>query len=87
MKLNSRVNLKYKLVTKFPFSGVKEKLDYIKDLGVDSIWLSPVYFGGGVDYGNDIVDHTKIDPLFGSDQDFLDLLTAIDIQGKQKMIY
>ena len=36
---------------------MKEKLDYIKDLGVDSIWLSPVYQSGGVDFGNDIIDH------------------------------
>ena len=63
------------------------KLDYIKELGVDSIWLSPIYQGGGIDYGydgNDVTNHSRIDPLFGSDQDFEDLLEAVAERGKIK---
>ena len=59
-----------------------EKLDYIKDLGVESIWLSPIYEGGGVDYGNDITDHQKIDPMFGTNDDFQDLLKKVADKGK-----
>ena len=63
-------------------SGLSEKLDYIQDLGVESIWLSPIYEFGGVDYGNDIIDHKKIDPLFGTQDDFEALLREVDKRGK-----
>ena len=69
--------------TKFgSISGLTEKLDYIQDLGVESIWLSPIYEFGGVDYGNDITDHKKIDPLFGTEDDFEALLREVDKRGE-----
>ena len=52
-------------------------MDYIKDLGVDSLWLSPFYKDGDLDYGNDVVDHKEIDQKFGNNQDFQALLTAL----------
>ena len=69
--------------TKFgSISGLTEKLDYIQDLGVESIWLSPIYEFEGVDYGNDITDHKKIDPLFGTEDDFEALLREVDKRGE-----
>jgi alpha-glucosidase len=53
--------------------GIVEKLDYIKDLGVSAIWLSPIYKSPMLDLGYDISDYTAIDPIFGSLNDF-DLL-------------
>ena len=66
-------------------SGLTEKLDYIQDLGVESIWLSPIYEFGGVDYGNDIIDHKKIDPLFGTEDDFEALLREVDKRGELQL--
>ena len=50
--------------------GIEEKLDYLKDLGVDAIWLSPVYRSPMHDFGYDISDYHDIDPIFGSLADF-----------------
>ncbi len=53
--------------------GIISKLDYIKDLGVDAIWLSPIYPSPDADFGYDVADYTGIDSKYGSMQDF-DLL-------------
>ena len=45
--------------------GVAEKLDYIKDLGMDGIWFSPIYPSPGADCGYDIADYMDIAPEFG----------------------
>jgi alpha-glucosidase len=46
--------------------GIIEKLDYLKDLGVDALWLSPVFPSPMHDFGYDITDYKDIDPLFGT---------------------
>lgn len=56
--------------------GVLEKLDYISDLGVDAIWLSPFYKSPQFDFGYDIADFRIIDPSSGTMEDFLDVLDA-----------
>ena len=53
--------------------GIIRRLDYLKQLGIDVIWLSPVYDSPMVDNGYDISDYEKINPLFGTMEDF-DLL-------------
>jgi alpha-glucosidase len=50
--------------------GITERLDYLKDLGVDAIWLTPVYPSPQVDFGYDISDYTNIDPQYGTLADF-----------------
>lgn len=55
------------------FLGIINRLDYIKDLGVDAIWLNPIYESPWVDSGYDITDHNKIHPTFGDAED-MDLL-------------
>jgi oligo-1,6-glucosidase len=55
--------------------GVRGKLDYLAELGVDAIWLSPVYPSPQHDNGYDIRDYQDIDPVFGSLDEF-DLLLA-----------
>ncbi len=54
--------------------GIIGKLDYLKDLGIDIIWISPIYQSPFVDQGYDISDYYKIDPAFGTMEDFDELL-------------
>ena len=49
--------------------GIISKLDYLKELGVDIIWLSPIYCSPLADQGYDISDYYNIDPRFGTMED------------------
>ena len=51
-------------------NGITERLDYLKELGVDAIWLTPVYPSPQVDFGYDISDYKNIDPQYGTLADF-----------------
>ncbi len=50
--------------------GITSRLDYLQDLGIDAIWITPMYPSPGVDYGYDISDYTAIDPEYGTLEDF-----------------
>jgi len=63
--------------------GIIEKLDYLKDLGVDIVWLSPVYRSPLADQGYDISDYYNIDPRFGTMED-MDRLLA---EAKKRDMY
>ena len=63
--------------------GIIEKLDYLKDLGVDIIWLSPCYTSPLADQGYDIADYYNIDPRFGTMED-MDRLLA---EAKKREMY
>lgn len=54
--------------------GIIEKLDYIRDLGVNVIWLCPVYKSPMDDNGYDIADYYHIDEAFGTDEDMDELI-------------
>jgi len=54
--------------------GIISKLDYLKELGIDVIWLSPVYESPNFDYGYDISNYRKINPEFGTMKDMNDLI-------------
>lgn len=54
--------------------GLIEKLDYLRDLGIGGVWLSPVNESPMFDFGYDISDYRKIDPLFGTNKDFYRLI-------------
>lgn len=54
--------------------GICSKLDYIRSLGVDYIWLSPIYASPNKDYGYDVSDYLSIHPDFGTMEDFDELL-------------
>jgi alpha-glucosidase len=56
-------------------NGITQRLDYLKTLGVDAIWLSPIYPSPQVDFGYDISNYEDIDPQYGTLKDF-DHLTA-----------
>jgi len=61
--------------------GIIEKLDYLKDLGVDAIWLSPIYDSPNDDNGYDIRDYHKVMTEFGTMEDFDELLSKIHEKG------
>ncbi len=61
--------------------GIEEKLDYLVELGVDGIWISPVYLSPQVDNGYDITDYRKIDPMFGENQDIYHLINKAHKHG------
>jgi alpha-glucosidase len=54
--------------------GIRRRLPYLTDLGVDAVWLSPIFQSPMADFGYDISDYTAIDPLFGTMDDFDALL-------------
>lgn len=54
--------------------GIEEKLPYLKELGIDAIWISPIYLSPQVDNGYDIEDYYQIDPMFGTNEDMDDLI-------------
>jgi alpha-glucosidase len=51
-------------------NGITSRLDYLRDLGINAIWISPMYPSPLVDFGYDISDYTAIDPLYGTLGDF-----------------
>lgn len=51
-------------------NGITQKLDYIAELGVDGIWISPFFTSPMKDYGYDVADYCDIDPIFGDMTDF-----------------
>jgi alpha-glucosidase len=51
-------------------NGITSRLDYLQDLGIDAIWITPMYPSPGIDYGYDISDYTAIDPEYGTMADF-----------------
>ena len=61
--------------------GIISKLDYIASLGVDVIWLSPVYASPNEDNGYDISDYLSIHPDFGTMDDFDNLVKEADRRG------
>src|SRR5205085_8477835 len=51
-------------------NGITERLDYLQALGVDAIWISPMYPSPQVDFGYDISDYENVDPQYGTLKDF-----------------
>lgn len=62
-------------------AGLRQHLDHIADLGVDVVWLSPVYRSPQADNGYDIADYEDIDPLFGTIDEFDALLVEVHRRG------
>ena len=62
-------------------AGITARLDYLVDLGIDAIWLSPFYPSPDADFGYDISDYTAVDPRFGSMSDFDHMLLQAHQRG------
>ena len=61
--------------------GILARLPHLAELGVDALWLSPIFASPMADFGYDISDYTAIDPLFGTLADFDALLAAAHARG------
>src|SRR5262249_18469553 len=61
--------------------GIRRRLPYLVELGIDAIWLSPIFVSPMRDFGYDIADYAAIDPIFGSMDDFDVLLTEAHSSG------
>lgn len=66
--------------------GVIEKLDYIKELGVDYIWMTPFFVSPQKDNGYDVEDYYNIDPRYGTMEDFERLSAEADRRGIRLML-
>ena len=61
--------------------GIRRRLDFCVSLGIEAVWLSPIYPSPMADFGYDISNYTDIDPIFGTMQDFDRLLEEIKRRG------
>jgi alpha-glucosidase len=66
--------------------GIRTQLDYLQWLGVDAIWLSPIFPSPMADFGYDISDYTDIDPIFGTLNDFDALLADAHGRGLKVLL-
>ena len=61
--------------------GIIGKVDYLAELGISAVWLSPIYRSPQADNGYDIADYYDIDPVYGTLDDFDELLTVLHAHG------
>lgn len=66
----------------YEFTGIIEKLPYLKELGIVSVWLSPIYPSPMVDFGYDISDFRGINEWYGTMDDFDQLIQNAHDLGK-----
>ncbi|GIJ25887.1 alpha-glucosidase [Micromonospora qiuiae] len=62
-------------------NGIRERLPYLRDLGVDALWLTPFYTSPMVDGGYDVADYRDVDPMFGTLGDFEAMVTEAHALG------
>ncbi len=67
-------------------NGIVQKLDYLCSLGIDAIWLSPIYPSPMIDSGYDISDYKDINPIYGEMSDFKELLSQAHSKGLKIII-
>ncbi|HEU5444714.1 MAG TPA: alpha-amylase family glycosyl hydrolase [Pseudolabrys sp.] len=66
--------------------GIRSKLDYLQWLGVDAIWISPIFPSPMADFGYDVSNYTDVDPIFGTLADFDTLLTDVHQRGMKLLL-
>ena len=66
--------------------GIVSRLDYLEWLGVDAVWLSPIYPSPMADFGYDISNYTDVDPLFGTLADFDRLIEEVHRRGMKLVL-
>jgi alpha-glucosidase len=67
-------------------AGIERRLDYLAALGVDAVWLSPIFPSPMADFGYDVADYCDVDPLFGTLEDFDRLLEAAHERGLRLLL-
>src|SRR3954465_9938005 len=66
--------------------GIRDRLDHVKQLGADAIWLSPIYPSPQADFGYDVSDYDDIDPTYGTFDDFDALVNASHEEGLRLLL-
>ena len=66
--------------------GIRDRLPYLRDLGIDAIWLTPFYPSPGADHGYDVSNYVDVDPMFGTLADFDALAAAAHEQGLRLIV-
>ena len=66
--------------------GIRSRLGYLRDLGVDALWLTPFYPSPGADHGYDVADYTDVDPQLGTLDDFDALVTDAHALGLRVLV-
>lgn len=66
--------------------GILRRLGYLEDLGIKTIWLSPIYPSPMADFGYDISDYISVHPLFGTLEDFKELVTEVHKRGMKLLL-
>src|SRR5512135_3685135 len=66
--------------------GITARLDHIAGLGVDAVWISPFFKSPMADYGYDVSDYRTVDPIFGSNADFEQLIAEAHSRGLKVII-
>jgi alpha-glucosidase len=66
--------------------GIRSKLDYLEWLGIDAIWISPIFPSPMADFGYDVSNYTEIDPIFGTLADFDGLLADVHRRGMKLLL-
>jgi alpha-glucosidase len=67
-------------------AGIGRRLDHLVALGVDAVWLSPIFLSPMKDFGYDVADYRAIDPIFGTLEDFDGLLAAVHDRGLKLLL-
>ncbi|HEX2931022.1 MAG TPA: alpha-amylase family glycosyl hydrolase, partial [Candidatus Binatia bacterium] len=67
-------------------AGIRQKLDYLQWLGIDAIWISPIYPSPMADFGYDVSNYTNIDPIFGTLAKFDALLADVHARGMRLLL-
>ncbi|MBS1802277.1 MAG: DUF3459 domain-containing protein [Acidobacteria bacterium] len=62
-------------------AGIRSRLDYLVELGIDAIWISPIFPSPMADFGYDVADYCGIEPIFGTMEDFDQLLQEVHRRG------
>jgi alpha-glucosidase len=66
--------------------GIIQRIPYLVELGIDAVWISPIFPSPMLDFGYDVANYTDIDPLFGTLQDFDHLVVAAHASGLKVLL-
>ncbi|KAK7585939.1 hypothetical protein V9T40_000118 [Parthenolecanium corni] len=66
--------------------GIQSKLDHFEDLGIETVWITPFYKSPMNDLGYDVMNYTDIDPLYGTMEDFDELLNDMNERGLKLIV-
>ena len=68
-------------------TGIKQRISYFNYLGVDAVWINPFYESPMMDTGYDVSNFTKVDPVYGTNEEFYQLIHLLQANGKIIYIY